>query len=204
MRHRARGPGEAGIGPCRPPLVCPHTHTVVVSGIFHPFRRSHIFAVVGGMMVISGDVAINGRGSGSSGATRAYPPWTKRPTLRFPIGFVFAEDPKRRFGQMPGHGPDGLRVTLALRDAVIEATHMAVRRAPARDADRVRGFADRPFEIAVDVWPGRPKRVFPPLAWTRGVVPASAASFSAVANRATLPTSSAITTARMSPRPARS
>src|SRR5262249_20953804 len=32
----------------------------------NPFRRSHIFAVVGGMMVISGDVAINGRASRSS------------------------------------------------------------------------------------------------------------------------------------------
>jgi hypothetical protein len=84
MRHRARGPGEAGIGPCRPPLVCPHTHTVVVSRIINPFRRSHIFAVVGGMMVVSGDVAINGRASESSGATRAYPPWTKRPMPSVP------------------------------------------------------------------------------------------------------------------------
>jgi Glycosyltransferase family 28 C-terminal domain len=32
-----------------------------------------------GMMVISGDVAINGRASGSSWSRRAYPPWTKRP-----------------------------------------------------------------------------------------------------------------------------
>ena len=30
------------------------------------------------MMVISGDVAINGRASGSSWSLRAYPPWTKR------------------------------------------------------------------------------------------------------------------------------
>src|SRR5918996_565580 len=75
--------------------------------------------------------------------------------LRFPIGFLFAEDPIRRFGQMPGHGPDGLRVALAPGYAVIEATHMAVRRAPAPDADRVRGFDERPFEIAVDVRAGR-------------------------------------------------
>jgi hypothetical protein len=32
-----------------------------------------------GMMVISRDVAINGRASGSSWSLRAYPPWTKRP-----------------------------------------------------------------------------------------------------------------------------
>ena len=38
----------------------------------------------GGMMVVSGDVAISGRASGSSGATRAYPPWTKRPTPSVP------------------------------------------------------------------------------------------------------------------------
>ena len=31
------------------------------------------------MMVIPGDVAINGRASGSSWSLRAYPPWTKRP-----------------------------------------------------------------------------------------------------------------------------
>jgi hypothetical protein len=30
-----------------------------------------------GMMVVSGDVAINGRASGSSWSLRAYPPWTK-------------------------------------------------------------------------------------------------------------------------------
>src|SRR5439155_23823552 len=52
--------------------------------LINPFRRSHIFAVVGGMMVVSGDVAINARASGSSGATRAYPPWAKRPTLSVP------------------------------------------------------------------------------------------------------------------------
>src|SRR2546422_7502816 len=60
--------------------------------------------------------------------------------LRFPIGFVFAEDPKRRFSQMPGHGPDGLRVALAPGNANIEATHVALRRPPVRDTDRVRGF----------------------------------------------------------------
>ena len=74
---------------CRAPaprvieLVVP-TLAVGVSYISNPFRRSHIFAVVGGMMVVSRDVAINGRASESSGATRAYPPWTKRPTSSAP------------------------------------------------------------------------------------------------------------------------
>jgi hypothetical protein len=31
------------------------------------------------MMVISWDIAINGRAFGSSWSLRAYPPWTKRP-----------------------------------------------------------------------------------------------------------------------------
>src|SRR5262245_64238314 len=93
------------------------------------------------MMVVSGDVAINGRASGSSGATRAYPPWTKR--FRFPIGFVFTEDPKCRFGEMPGHSPDGLGVTLAPGEALVEATHMALRRASAPDPIPVADRLDR-------------------------------------------------------------
>src|SRR5437870_9714747 len=90
--------------------------------------------------------------------------------FRFPIGFVFAEDPKRRFGQMPSHRPDGLRVALAPGDALIEATLVAVRRAPAPDADRVRGFDERPFEIAVDVRTGRTEAGLPAArvdAWRR-------------------------------------
>ena len=49
-------------------------NAVIVSGFIDPFRRSHIFAVMGGMMVISEDVAIKGRASGSSWVIRAYPP----------------------------------------------------------------------------------------------------------------------------------
>src|SRR2546426_6015768 len=81
--------------------------------------------------------------------------------LRLPIGFVFAEDPKRRLREMPGHGPDGLGVALPPGDAVIEATHMAVRRPPAPDADRIRSLDERPFEIAVDVRPGRAEAGLP-------------------------------------------
>src|SRR5437667_4807815 len=69
--------------------------------------------------------------------------------LRFPIGFVFAEDPKRRFGQMPGHGPDGLCVALAPGNADIEATHVALRRPPAPGTRRLRRFAGSPVEMTV-------------------------------------------------------
>src|SRR5437899_6676905 len=81
--------------------------------------------------------------------------------FRFPRVLVRSEDPKRRFGQMPSHRPDGLRMALAPGDALIEATHVAVRRPPAPDADRVRGFDERPFEIAVDVRPGRTEAGLP-------------------------------------------
>jgi hypothetical protein len=97
--------------------------------IVSPFRRSHIFAVMSGMMVVSGDVAINGRASGNSGESRAYPPWTTRSRSRVPVGFLFAQDPKRRFGQVPGQRPDGLGVALAAGDAVAQATDVAAGRA---------------------------------------------------------------------------
>src|SRR3989442_2357713 len=71
--------------------------------------------------------------------------------LGLSIGFLFAEDPIRRFGQVPGHCPDGLRVALALGDAVVESTDVAVRLASAHEADRVPGFDERPLEVAVDV-----------------------------------------------------
>src|SRR5437899_9517940 len=56
--------------------------------------------------------------------------------FRFPIGFVFAEDPKRRFGQMPGHGPDGLRVALPP--------------GPARDTEGAHAFLRSPIVFATD------------------------------------------------------
>jgi hypothetical protein len=58
--------------------------SVLVPCIIGPLRRSHIFAVVSGMMVVSGDVAINGRASASSGESRAYPPWTTRSRASVP------------------------------------------------------------------------------------------------------------------------
>src|SRR5262245_65924664 len=104
------------------------------------------------MMVISGDVAINGRASGSSWSLRADPPWTNTArSLRFAIGLPFAQHPVRRLSQMPGHRPDGFRVPLAPRDPLVEATDVAARRAPACQADRVRRFDERPLEVAVDV-----------------------------------------------------
>jgi hypothetical protein len=101
-------------------------------------------------MVISGDVAISGRASGSSWSQRADPPWTERPdAFRFSIGLPFAQDPIRRFGQMSGHCPNGLRVALAPGDAVIETAHVAACRAAPRETDRVRRFDERPLEVAV-------------------------------------------------------
>jgi hypothetical protein len=49
-------------------------------GLINPFRRSHIYAVMGGMMVVSGDVAIKGSSVRGSWVIRADPPWTKRPS----------------------------------------------------------------------------------------------------------------------------
>src|SRR5512134_2063729 len=71
--------------------------------------------------------------------------------LGLTIGFLLAEDPIRRFGQMPGHRPDGLRVALAQGDALVESTDVAVRLASAHEADRVGGFDEGPLEVAVDV-----------------------------------------------------
>jgi hypothetical protein len=70
----------ARIEPRRASPVGRRPPAVIVSGIIDPFRRSHIFAVVGGMMVVSGDVAIKGSSVRRSWVSRAYPPWTKRPT----------------------------------------------------------------------------------------------------------------------------
>src|SRR5207249_3656534 len=61
----------------QPRAAVPPAHHQPVSS--EPYLRRR-----GGMMVVSGDVAISGRASGSSGATRAYPPWTKRPTPSVP------------------------------------------------------------------------------------------------------------------------
>jgi hypothetical protein len=48
-------------------------NAVVVSDLIDPFRRSHIFAVMGGMMVMSGDIAIKGGASGSHGLSALIP-----------------------------------------------------------------------------------------------------------------------------------
>src|SRR4029453_13690704 len=45
--------------------------------------------------------------------------------LRFPIRFLFAQNPKRRFRQMPGDCPDDLRVAFAVGDALIETAYVA-------------------------------------------------------------------------------
>src|SRR5207245_4730701 len=77
----------------------------------------------------------------------------------FAIGFLFREDPIRRFGEMAGQGPDGLLVALAPGDALVEASNVAVRGVAAIEADRVGGFDECPLEIAFDIWAGRPQAV---------------------------------------------
>src|SRR5262245_66493581 len=52
---------------------------------------------------------------------------------------------------MPSDGADGLVMPLAPGDALVEATDVAVRVAAAHQTDRVRGFDERPLEVAVNV-----------------------------------------------------
>src|SRR5438552_4165898 len=110
------------------------------------------------MMVVSGDVAIKGRASGSShGLSALIPRGRNGRCLGFPIGLLFREDPIGCFGQMAGHGPDRLLVALAPGDAFVEARDVAAGRAAAIETDRVGGFDEGPLEVAVDVWAGRPE-----------------------------------------------
>src|SRR4029453_477792 len=71
--------------------------------------------------------------------------------LGLAIRFLFAEEPIRGFREMARHGADGLRMALALGDALVEATDVAVRIAATHQTDRVRGFDEGPLEVAVDV-----------------------------------------------------
>src|SRR3989442_2226126 len=106
----------------------------------------------GGMMVVSGDVAIKGRASGSShGLSALIPRRRNGRRLWFPIGLLFREDPKGRFGQMARHGPDRLLVALALGDALVEASDVAARRAAAIETDRVGRLDEGSLQGAVDV-----------------------------------------------------
>jgi hypothetical protein len=114
------------------------------------------------MMVVSGDVAIKGRASGSShGLSALIPRRRNGRRLWFPIGLLFREDPKGRFGQMARHGPDRLLVALAPGDALVEASDVAARRAGAIETDRVGGFDEGPLEVAVDVGARRPEARLP-------------------------------------------
>jgi hypothetical protein len=125
--------------------------SVLVPCIIGPFRRSHIFAVMSGMMVISGDVAINGRASASSGESRAYPPWTTRSRASVPDTVPVCSESKTSLRQVPGDCPDGLRVAFAAGKALIETAYVARSCTAAGQADRVRGFDECPFEITIDV-----------------------------------------------------
>ena len=109
--------------------------------------------------------------SGAHGLSALIPRRRNGRCRGFSIGLLFSEDPVGRFGQVSGRGADGVRMALAPGDALVEATDVAARRAAAIEADGVRRFDEGPLEVAIDVGAG-PKRVLPPLAWTRGVVPA--------------------------------
>src|SRR6267378_1678090 len=76
--------------------------------------------------------------------------------LRFPIRFLFAQNPKRRFRQVPGDCSDSLRVAFTAGDPLIETAYVARSRAAAGQADRVRSFDECPLEIAIDVGAGAP------------------------------------------------
>src|SRR5215470_17444395 len=112
------------------------------------------------MMVIAGDVAIKGRALGSSWVIRAYPRRRNGRELRFALGLLFSEDPVGCFGQVSGHGADGLLMALAPGDTLVKATDVTIRRASAIEADSVGGFDEGPLEVAIDVWAGRPEAGF--------------------------------------------
>ena len=92
-----RGVAISPLG-CRTPLDPIRHHARSISRRINPFRRSHIFAVVAGMMVVSGDVAINGRASGSSWGPPRLSPVDETARARFAIGGLGAEDPISRLG----------------------------------------------------------------------------------------------------------
>jgi hypothetical protein len=52
-------------------------NAVIVPGLIDPFRRSHIFAVRGGMMVVSGDVSVSA--AGDAGASESQARRARRP-----------------------------------------------------------------------------------------------------------------------------
>jgi hypothetical protein len=113
-------------------------------------------------MVVLGDVAINGRASKSSwGHSRLSPVNETAAALRFAIRFLFAEHPIGRLGQVPRHRPDRLRMSLAPRDAVIEAAGVALGCPAAAETNDVRGFDESPLEVAVDVGPRRSEAGLP-------------------------------------------
>src|SRR5262249_44868618 len=122
-----------------------------------------------GMMVIAGDVAINGRASGSSWSLRGYPPGTKR---RDAVGSRYASPM--------------LNIQYVASATAPIALAWPLRGAP-RPYGRRRGGAGGPPRGGQSAFaasrrphlrgrftPGRggPNQLSPPLAWTRGVVPA--------------------------------
>src|SRR5262245_61214434 len=104
---------------------------------------------------------------------------------------------------MPGHGPDGFRVTLAPCNPLVKATDVPARRASAREADRVRRFDERPFQVAVDVRPGRPKAGLPAAGVDAGRRACITGQLLGGGEPRDVPHLEAITTASVSPTPGR-
>src|SRR4029453_12527136 len=59
-------------------------------------------------------------------------------------------------------------MALAPGDALVEATDVAARCAAAIEADGVGRFDERPLEVAIDVWAGRPEAGLPATGGDRG------------------------------------
>jgi hypothetical protein len=75
----------------------------------------------GGMMVMSGHRNQRSSSYERDGLSALIPRRRNSCCLRVSIGFLFAEDPAGRLGQMSGQGPDGLLMALAPSNALVEA-----------------------------------------------------------------------------------
>src|SRR5919106_5632441 len=92
--------------------------------------------------------------SGAHGLSALIPRRRNGRCRGFSIGLLFSEDPVGRFGQVSGHGADGLLMALAPGDALVEAADVAARRAAAVEADGVRPLDEGPLGGAIDVGAG--------------------------------------------------
>jgi hypothetical protein len=107
-------------------------------------------------MDILGDVAINGRASGSSWSLRAYPPWTRR---RDAFGSRYAS-PLLNIQYVASakcRATAPIAFAWPLRRATRSWSRLTWRDGPpAREANRIRRFDECPLQVAIDVrarWP---------------------------------------------------